>query len=410
MSESVPLPSEEKLQPSFDVDEYEVEKETDAAGTIKATRTKTALSKTEWIHIALGVVGLIPWVLQGTSGALLVFEEDIDRWIHHDAITVSSEGPALDLDAQLDRLEQQRPGTVRYVYGVRLPDDEREATLFLAKPNKEVGPRRGVRYAVDPYTGNVRLEQRYGETFTGRIYNFHRTFCLPPWGAWITSTSAILLAIASFGGIVLALRRFRARRRRAQRPKSRWLHQRIGALVAPIVMIIALNGVIVTYRGVANKVIFAVTRTDEPESMRQRDFRLEVPEGQARIPLDDLIAMAKEREPAAMPRVLLQPRVDGRPVTVMLQKPNETRDIGGTFLIMNPYSGETMERIDFTDGALGPRVIYWTLHLHKGTWGGVLFGRWGALATRVLWVVAALCVPLLALSGFRWWWVRRRQM
>ncbi|MEM9457592.1 MAG: PepSY-associated TM helix domain-containing protein [Myxococcota bacterium] len=362
----------------------------------------------ERLHVVLGLLAFAVISIQGLTGALLVFEEDIDRWLNRDIVTVAARGEPLSLEAQLDRFAEQRSDMVRHVYAVRLPDTPRDATLLLAKPSAlDDGPRRGVRFMVDPYTGEILGTQRYGDTIMGMVYNLHRRLLLPPWGKWITSTSAIILMASALTGLVVAARR----RRHSVRPPGRersGVHRWVGRWFAPLVFVIAFNGFAVTYRFVLIPALYVVTNTEFPRSLEQRGL-LPLPpnEGAPRRAVDELVALANEREPDATPRVVLQPRVEGRPVTVILQKPHETRDLGGTFQILDPHTGRTMERMDFTDGELGFRAVYWTIHLHKGTWGGLLLGRYGALATRILWIVVALMVPVLALSGLRWWWRRR---
>ena len=75
---------------------------------------------------------------------------------------------------------------------------------------------------------------------------------------------------------------------------------------------------------------------------------------------------------------------------------------------VHPFTGETLGWTDFTDGDMGHQTVYWMLHLHKGTWGGILAGPGGKLATQIVWVVSAFVAAILAAIGVIGW--RRLQV
>ncbi|MEM7394180.1 MAG: PepSY-associated TM helix domain-containing protein, partial [Verrucomicrobiota bacterium] len=217
------------------------------------------------------------------------------------------------------------------------------------------------------------------------------TFYLPRWGRWITTTSGRLLAASARVGVILFIMR-----RRPGGRLYRW-HLRLGVFFAPLVFIIALNGVVVTYRFVVFPLIFLATGSPIPKDMIKPP-EVEAPAGAERIGLDQAIRIAEEAVPEADNGVMLEPVRYDRPIVVLRRKPHEPRDVGGTFVQIHPYSGEVMSITDFTDGPMGYQLVYATEHLHKGEWGGY-FGRDFKIYSRILWIFAALSVPVLVILG-----------
>ena len=355
------------------------------------------------IHVLGGLLVALPLLVQAFTGALLVFESEIDAWLNSEYFFVDPAGTPLTSEQQFDAFAEARPDMESHVYIMRLPQAANQATLMLAKPYDEIGPRRGVRFFVNPYTGEVGGDQPYHSTFMGKVYNLHRTFWLPRWGRWITSTSALLTSALAITGLLTYWVG-----RRSQQPTSEGLlirlHRRAGLYFAPLVFVIALNGAGVTYRFLVIPFLYYASGTEMPKSMREgKSTRAPDLPGERRRSLDELIAAANEHFPEAEPKVLLQPRVADTAVTVILKKPHEPRDSGGTMVSMHPYTGQALGWTDFTDGEMGHQAVYWMLHLHKGTWGGIVAGEPGKLASQVAWIIAALVTCALVATGCVSW-------
>ncbi len=352
------------------------------------------------IHVLIGVVIALPLCLQAFTGALLVFERETDTWLNRDLFYVEPTGTRLSPQEQFDAFVAEYPEMATPAYIMTLPVEPDHATLVLAKPYNEVGPRRGVRFFIDPYTGDVLGNQPYHSTLMGKLYDFHRTFWLPRWGRWVTSTSALLTASLVISGLVLY---WTTRRNTTEAAETTWLlrvHRRTGKYFGPLVFVLALNGAAITYMFLVLPMVYRVSGTEMPRAMREgRSTSAPNPENLPRVSLDDLITRANQEFPDAQPRVLLQPGREETAVTVILKKKHELRDAGGTFVAMHPYTGEPMGVTDFTDGELGHRATYWIIHSHKGTWGGYFGGSSGKLASRVLWIVTALAATIIAATG-----------
>lgn len=343
------------------------------------------------IHVCVGLMACIPWFLQGLTGALLVFEPELDAWVNSSLAYVEPLDSRVSLQTQFEAVQQKHPELSGTVYGIDLREIPGHATLMLAKPQGEVGPKEGYRIFVDPYRGEVLGVQSYRDSLMGKIYHFHRTFYLPGWGKWVTSTSALLLMFTVIVGLFV-------RRTPTDRATSlQSSHRRIGYWMAPLIFVIAMNGAIVTYRFVVIPLLFVVTGSEVPTRFSQQT-KLDPPSHASRISLDDALEIAAVVVPNATNGVLLEPADPIHPITVVRRKLHEPRDVGGSFVEIDPYSGEVIGTMEMTDGSWGHWLTYFTINLHTGQWGGY-FGEGPKLATRIMWVISALSVPLLVTIG-----------
>ncbi|MEM7393924.1 MAG: PepSY-associated TM helix domain-containing protein, partial [Verrucomicrobiota bacterium] len=119
-------------------------------------------------HVWIGLAASLPWILQGLTGALLVFEPELDGALNPDLFYVEPEGERLSLDAQFEVVRQERPDLAEAVYGLDISGRADHSTQMLAKPEGEVGPKDGVRLFVDPYRGELLGVQGYRDSLMGK--------------------------------------------------------------------------------------------------------------------------------------------------------------------------------------------------------------------------------------------------
>ena len=68
---------------------------------------------------------------------------------------------------------------------------------------------------------------------------------------------------------------------------------------------------------------------------------------------------------------------------------------------LDPYTGEVLRLEPLVDRAAGDRLI--------GNFSAVHFGVWGGQASRALWALLGLSLPLLFVTSLSMWWRRLRQ-
>ncbi|MEM9016071.1 MAG: PepSY-associated TM helix domain-containing protein, partial [Verrucomicrobiota bacterium] len=164
---------------------------------------RTKFHRLAKVHVFLGLtIGLV-WILQAITGAMLAFELELDYLTNRELFEVTETGTELTLNEQMNLVRRELPDLAKEVYLVGLMDYPGMATLMLAKPAGEAGPKDGVRIFVDPFAGEIKGTQNYKDSIMGKVYHFHRTLYLGKWGKWVTSTSGILLAGSVLCGILV---------------------------------------------------------------------------------------------------------------------------------------------------------------------------------------------------------------
>src|SRR5262249_46493093 len=128
---------------------------------------------------------------------------ELDMLLSPTSFYVEESAQRITLDEQVAVVQREQPELVETIYAIELRAPPGTATMMLAKPQGEGGPKDGVRIFVDPYRAKLLAVQGYRDAWMGKVYHFHRTFYLPRWGRWITSTCAILLMASVAAGVLV---------------------------------------------------------------------------------------------------------------------------------------------------------------------------------------------------------------
>src|SRR5262249_49012202 len=80
------------------------------------------------LHRWLSLAAAVPLVLMGLTGAVLTFENELDRRLNPDLWSVGRGGSRLDWQSIVDRVQEEFPGEP--VMGVSLPEDEGLASML----------------------------------------------------------------------------------------------------------------------------------------------------------------------------------------------------------------------------------------------------------------------------------------
>src|SRR3569623_1742506 len=100
------------------------------------------------LHLIIGLLAAIELILLGDTGAVLVFEGELEHLQNPALWHVKPEGKKLDMAQYVARLEKHREGAI--VVGLRLSDDPE---IAAGASLQTVGGLLSV--AVNPYTGEV---------------------------------------------------------------------------------------------------------------------------------------------------------------------------------------------------------------------------------------------------------------
>ncbi|MCJ2042379.1 PepSY domain-containing protein [Methylobacterium sp. E-041] len=369
------------------------------------------------LHWALGLTAGLVLAVVGVTGAMMSYEEAIVDLANADRARIAVlDRPHLGPEALVARLGAQRPGL-------------RVSTLTIAG-DPAIVPR--VRFAddtsgarppsvyLDPYDGTLRGEIR-GEATFATIRGLHRWLLLPGegrgWGRTITGAAAVALLAFLATGLYLRWPKVHAWRiwlrpslRRPGRPRYWSLHAVAGTWLLPVYAVIALTGLwwsYEPYRSAATRLLTGKApeaRADRAAGRKAGERQGEAsPVGSTENPLalDRAWAAfrAEEGASAALATVTLPgrdaTRIRIRWIAAASDAPKARNE--STF---DAATGARLSRVRFSDEALGRQIAESMLEVHRGRFFGGVFA--------LVFCLAALMMPLLAITGLVLYVLRRR--
>lgn len=341
-----------------------------------------------WVGVTLAVLLMI----QGLTGMLLVFRDEIDRVIHP-ALVVAPAPARVPVQALMDAVEARHPGVP--VSRAEFSAWEDGAALF------KLTAKDGTRWltAVDPYRGVIVRDGSLAAWPGEWIFLIHDSLLAGPVGETIVGIEGFgLLFLALTGPIVWWPGRKRLKQGlrlvtdRGADLKWRTLHRTGGALIAVVLLMSATTGVLMVWKPEFRGVLRIVTPvTDKPTPKVGEQL------GVAMVPLDQLIAKARA-EYGATPLRQIRFSSEGRVAAIFLESDITVRAEGAKQIYYNRYDGNDIGH--YVSGALpvGTEIVDWLITLHTGLFGGT--------ATRLLMVIAGLSLAGLSGSGL-WLWYSR---
>lgn len=341
-----------------------------------------------WVGLALGVLLFV----QGLTGALLVFRDEIERVIHP-SLVVEPMAARMPIQALMDTVEARHPDIP--VNRAEFSDTADGAVLF------KLVAKDGSRWltAVDPYR-NIVVRDGPMAAWPGEwIFYIHYGLLAGPVGHIIVGIEGLgLLFLALTGPIVWWPGRKRLKQGlkvvtdRGADLKWRSLHRAVGAVAAIVLGASAFTGASMVWKDEFRAVLrLATTVTDKPSpKVAERP-------GAAMVPLDQLVAQARADYGAT---TLRQIRFSSgeRVAAVYLDSDLTIRADGTKQVFYNRYDGSDVGH--YVAGALpvGTEIVDWLFPLHTGLFGGAV--------TRLLAVIVGFALAGLSASGL-WLWYSR---
>jgi len=121
------------------------------------------------------------------------------------------------------------------------------------------------------------------------------------------------------------------------------------------------------------------------------------PDGKSITP-DEAMAIAAKEIPGATPSFLIVPR-GKQPYRISSRFPEDRTPGGRTRLVIDPYSGKVLFKMDSRTGPGGYRLVNLNRAIHTGD----IFG----LASKTVMSLASLIMALQLVTGVVMWWKRR---
>ena len=162
--------------------------------------------RTYWLnlHLVLALsVGFL-FVLQGITGSINLFRDEIDQFLHPELIVTPEPHPPLSLDQILSIVRSAEPER-NGVWTLELPRSPQQALVaWFEKPRETVGEF----YApymlyINPYNGELIAKRFWGQTEMTWLYDLHSHWTLGKQGREYLAYVAVCMVCSSLSGLVL---------------------------------------------------------------------------------------------------------------------------------------------------------------------------------------------------------------
>lgn len=370
------------------------------------------------LHFYIGMfVG--PFLLVAAlSGVVYVLTPQIEDSLYARALHTDSRGPAMSLQAQIQRALASA-GQNLSIAAVRPAPREGDTTRVMFS-DPSFGPSENRALFVDPVSGEIRGDMKvYGTSgvlpLRTLIGQFHRGLLLGDVGRIYSELAASWLWVVALGGLVL----WAVRRRRQLRERGivrRW-HATTGVwLLLGLLFFSATGltwsqyaggniGVLRAYYGWSTPSV--ATALGKPAAMPMpMDEHAEhhahmAPTAQASGPdfalFDSVLAKARAEHIDAAKVEIRSAASNGKAWTV--SEIDRTWPTQVDAISINPKTLEVVDYVRFSDYSLPAKLTRWGIDAHMG----VLFG----LANQLVLVVFAIGLVAMVVMGYVMWWRRR---
>lgn len=358
------------------------------------TYRSTLVAWHRWIGLAFGAFLLI----QGLSGATMVFRDELNLALHRDALRVSPSSDMLPIQTLLDIARSAHPQL--YVERIEYPRHRDEAFLFRLESQGGAH----LRYlAIDPYRGTITRDAPASAWPAQWLFRLHHQLLAGHRGETIIGIVGLALLFLALSAPFVwwpgrhNLRRgFTVKLGASPYRAARDLHRVGGILVALFLLVWATTGALVVWKSEVLGTLAKVTATASKPVTAVAE-RADA----AFLPIDEIVAAARERYGQARIKNVRFPGGHGRAVAVFFEATSTTRPRASDQIWLDRYTARTLGVYEAGTVPASNQFLDWMLPIHTGE----AFG----LPGRVLFLLVALCLPALAVTGL-WQWLARRRL
>jgi len=361
---------------------------------VKKTFKKIASQLHLWLGVSSGLVVFIV----ALTGSILVFEDELEPVIYPEfhVVEVPQDQPLLPLDNLRDAVARAYPQQ-RIARIVIEPRPDRTVLFGLVKGKKEKDV---LSVAVNPYTAEIADTRRENESFFHIVLQLHRYLCLEDTGKAVTGVATVMFIVIMLTGLVLWWPKRKQTRQRltvkwnAKFKRLNWdLHAVFGFYVLPFTFLIALTGLVWSYKWV-NSMIF-LTFDGKPQQKREAPANPSLI-GTSKPGVLTQINTETNRLLSHPGRIQFTlPESDSLSITI--SKSNDEASIANVvdFLYFDQHDGHLISKRLYVDETSGMKVRRLVFPIHTGSiWG------W---PTKILALIVALITATLPVTGVIIW-------
>ncbi|GAB3180541.1 PepSY-associated TM helix domain-containing protein [Telluribacter humicola] len=354
------------------------------------------------IHLYLSLAAGLVIALVCLTGALLVFEKELQHTIYPHRYKVEVGTQRVPVEQLVATVEKQVPEAK--VTAVKLYDSPARSIEVTYKIEEKVQgeeePKSRTELAfMNPYTGELLEQYNHRNSFFYTVFALHRWLLADDTGKLIVGISTSMFLFILITGIILWWPQ--NKKILKQRLKLKWdggwkrlnhdLHIVVGFYTAIFLFAFAFTGLAWSFTWF-NDGIYWITGTENvkfepPVSTPQ-------PEAQA-ITLDQALATAEQMYPGASYYNLNRPEGPEAAVAFTVMPKEAIHDRASDQIFLDQYSGAVIGTNKFAEKNLGQRI--------RGTFYPVHVGSIGGLPTRIIALIACIAGFTFPITGVILW-------
>ncbi|WP_263366285.1 PepSY-associated TM helix domain-containing protein [Edaphobacter bradus] len=304
------------------------------------------------LHLCVGVIAALFLISLSITGAIIAFENELNRAVHPQLTNVRPEGQPLDWDSVRARVEQQAPGwkLIRFYF----PDRSDRSTYVRLRSSTT----HRIRHVyVNQYTGAILGSTEDGSNWILKVHDLHVNLLSGKIGNRIVTWSTFGLLLLSLSGIILWWPRkvFRFQRTPSLVRFNRDLHYSVGFWSFLAMFAFSITGLALHYQ--TGKLLNLLNTPATAASMPGHGTSIE-----------GMLRTAREALPGStIPRLLL-PEKAGDPVFIYQRFPEDRTPAGRSFTTLDPKTGAVLSfGSTRTAPLLQTALVQWTREIHTGT-------------------------------------------
>ncbi len=388
-----------------------------------------------FVHLWVGLVAGLWFVLLGLTGSVLTFKNEIDRATNPAVHVAATGAPRLPLQGLVEGVLKASPGARLGM--VTLPQSTTDALVVgysRAGSGEDLGPigrlanRREA--FVDPATGRLLGERPAGGLLLSAVRGFHEDLLLDDVGRFVGRWGVLLLIALLLTGVWLwwpsakafgkqFKQRIVVKRGATYRRKLYDLHNVFGFYAGLFLLVLATTAATHYWRDQSRAIVYTLTGTvmaHEQEGGprgpggRRGGRRMEAAPS-APLDLDGAVAKASEAFPDL---AVLQigngrsrPGAQGAGALRVVKGHPEDHNVGplGLTLEVDPRTGAIRNVQSNRNLPLGVQIMNWAMPVHYGQWGpGAAY-----YVVKAVQAVVGLTPLALYVTGLLKWWDRRKE-
>lgn len=349
------------------------------------------------LHLYLGLVSAIFLVILGLTGSVMVFEGQLDHWLHPSRWYVSVRPQTLP-ESRLVQIVEQRFAP-RRVTTIRIdPEANIAQQILLAFPhgtNLTAQPQQ-IEVTINRYDGSI-LSVHSAPTTTEAalafIHQFHLRLVSGEKGQLVISFVGLILVFEVPLGLFLWWR--------TKRASLKWkssgfrisfdLHHLVGVYFAAFLFLAAVTGVMIGF-DFAQSLFYRVTHS-APNPIRVAASTV-IPDTTP-VNVDRAIESAQEQMPQGIGSIIYVPNNPRAAYRVILRLPSDPWNAVRGIASIDQYTGKVLA---FTDlyASPGYRAGRFNRALHTGD----IFG----MPSRIIVSLSSLALCVMVITGLIIWW------